>query len=353
MTQALGNVAVAFQQHPFLLLAIAAGFFVLAVAAFSGNQVGSVVEGMFRLLGSIFTAPVHFLRSVVQALLRFRADDAAESRSRTFLLWRSVQYALFLAFVVSLAMGSAGVTIAVLGLWPSAQLAERKELSAALETADTTFRADSQSLATLMASNPAQAAKQRADRLTQLQQRRDELRTQFSPVIDSINSVNNARGTFVSEVWRSASDELLSNKALVIAQVDSFVERHKGDYESAELDQIRRFVHAEIAGQEMDRERSALEQAGSPDDQIKVLEMAVNTDRERLASLKEARSNINYFAGVRFFFTTLLLTYLYLVIFVWAVGTAIESVSLFIGLSRDLAVVRQTVGREDSQSKED
>lgn len=345
MLQTLSNVVLAFQQHTLLAFLIAVVLFVAAIGAFSGGNVGSVLDGMFRLLASIFIAPFHFLRGVVQALLRFRADDAKEAASRTFLLWRSVQYALFIAFVVSMVAFSAGVTISLLGLWPSEQLALRKELKTNLLAVDSALTADSVALAALMGSNPAQAAQQRTTRIAQLQQRVQELQPLVSSIADSLNTINSATKLFLAEV--SIKDLDLPNKALILAQTDSFTERHAKDYSADELDQLRRYVRFRIDGLEIAAERGLLENAQSPADQQRIREDAVKNDKERQASIKQALGNIDYLSGIRFFFTTLLLTYLYLVAFVWAVGTAIESIALFVGLSRDLAAVRNAVTGKD------
>ena len=341
MWQQFGNVVIAFQAHPVLLGLLFLGCFLGAIALFSGGQLGAALDGIRRIFGGLFTAPFLFLRKVIRQAIAYREDSAREAASRSFLLWTSLQVAYVLVFMAAMALAAAGVVVAAAGVWPSAQLAERRALKASEQEADSTLAALQARLDSLKGANVAEQGRQRDARLAALQATIDSAAALNEVLTDSMNQHNTAKQAFMEDVWQQVSDSNFAGaRAFITARTEAFVEARTEELPEADLAQVRRFIRGRITLAVAREEQEALQASPDPAAEERTLREQVTAEEGRKEELRRQRGALRYFDGVKAFGVTLLVTCLYLLAFVWVAGTAVEGAALFVGMARDLAALR-------------
>ena len=355
MTSFLINALSAFQSHPAITALMVFVLIAVAIAGFAGADISKALDGMWKLFASVLTAPLWFMRAVVRRLVTYRSDEINEASSNTFLLWKSTALAYVLVFLVASTIIAGGLVTSFLGAWPSSQLAQRKELKAALVSTDSAKRADSTSLATLRSSSAVDAEAQRQIRLKALALKDSALVATWQQLADSINLRPVSAAAFVSEVLtpygESPPDRIPRDStrlARLMVALDSFALRHPQDsLPPNELRDLRRWVSTGVERNRVVSELSLLREAVSTVAQQEALVSSMQTDSAQAASIELSLKEIDYWAGVKAAGWTLLLTYFALLIFVWSMGIAIESVGLVIGVSRDVAALRQQGSRNE------
>ncbi len=380
MLLSLESIGNTISQHPWLTLAIFLVTGLLVLHRFSDVALDEVIGGVFRLLGSIFVAPFHFIRTVVTSLAGFTANDGADAQSRTYLLHRSIEYSRLGALVGAILILATGLTVAVLGVWPSEQLEQRRIFREQLSSADASYSADSTRLAALTSTEQAEIARQRAALRDSLQRRRTTLATSVSQFIDSVVALPNP---ILPEEWEESLQgrivlemKPVGTDTIQIARL--LLDRLNNSRPGGEVwnDSPYSFRYTEdsavvAAGPAIRRALKALAQSdsawrtpqrgflltlsaletqvalinalrvGSIEQEIEVVRALIASAESQRESARQGLRRIEWFAGVKFFFVTILYTYFLFVAFVWAAGLAIETTLLFIGIAQDVAAMRK------------
>lgn len=374
---AIGNTISA---HPWLTLLLFLLTSGLVLHYFSDVALGSVIAGVFRLLGSIFAAPFHFIRLAVTGVAGFAADDAVDARSRTYLLHRSIEYSRLGALVGAILLVATGMTTAILGVWPSEQLAQRKALRQQIATADSIYEADSLRRAELTGSAQAEITRKREALRDSLQRRRTTIASSLAQFIDSVVALpysvlpddwEQVLGEKIaSESGQASSDSLLIAKELLDrlnngrpggevwndspytyrASMDSAIVAAGPSIRRA----LKALAKSDTAWQAPQRgfllALSAVEtqvalvnalRFGSTEEEIEMITSRMTYTASERDGARQSLRDIKWFSGVKFFFLTVFYTFLLFVAFVWAVGLAIETTLLLIGIAQDTAAIRQ------------
>lgn len=122
--EVLGSITSGLTVNPLIGLIVFIAVSVSALWALSGGKLLEAFGGIIRLIITLFTTPFMFLRD---ALSIVRASAEAEQdyvRTRTFMLFRYSRLQYLTILVVALLVLSAGVTSALLSLWPAEQIAQ-------------------------------------------------------------------------------------------------------------------------------------------------------------------------------------------------------------------------------------
>ena len=380
------SIATTVSAHPWLTLVL----FVLTSATvlhlFSEVSLGDVLAGVFRLLGSIFAAPFHFIRSAVSAVAGFAADDGTESGSRTYLLHRSIEYTRLGTLVGAILLVATGLVVAVLGVWPSAQLEQRKSLLAQRDAVDSAYAIDSTRLAELTSAGQAELARRREAVKDSLRQRRDGIANSVMRFWQEVNNSVPAPDAWayrldsaVTQLSSSMGGEGDGEREIVSVEVantlmsrlidsepgesvwndDPYPYRYAEDSALVASSATIRFalsgmLKADTAWTQMNRgfllALSAVEtqyalvnalRTGSTEQEIEAINARQGVRTTEREMVERGLDDIDWFAGVKFFFLTLLYTYLLFVAFVWLMGIAIETTLLFVGIAQDIAAMRK------------
>lgn len=382
--QSIGNTISA---HPWLTILLFLLTSTLVLHYFSDVSKSALVAGVVRLLGSIFVAPFHFIRSAVTSVAGFTANDGADARSRTYLLHRSIEYTRLAALVSALLIVATGMTVAVLGVWPSKQFEQRKVLRAQRTAADSLYLADSLRLIELSGTGQEEIARRREALRDSLRQRRTTIAasvTRFWQSVDNTvqtpdnwnytldsavaelvrrpgaDSAALAPGEFSGNVATPLMDRLINSEAdEEVWDDDPSTYRYSEDSalvaNTASVKQaLGTLVKGDTAWRPVQRgfllALSALEtqqalvntlRVGSAEQEIETLRSRTTITAAERERINQALDDIAWFAGIKFFLVTLLYTFLLFVVFVWAVGLAIETTLLFVGIAQDVAAVRR------------
>jgi hypothetical protein len=381
--QSIGNTVSA---HPWLTLFLFLLTSALVLHQFAEVSLGEVFSGVLRLLGSIFAAPFHFIRSAVGAVAGFAADDGADARSRTYLLHRSIEYTRLATLVAAILLVATGLVVAILGVWPSAQLEQRTMLKAQLASVDSAYAIDSMRLAELTSSGQAELARKREVVKDSLRTRRDGLATSVTQFWKSVdNTVPAPEGwayrldsAAVSQLAQETGGEVdgsdgasvavastLMNRLIdsepgeavwnddpypyrytedsALVAMGASIRRSLGDLlkaDSAWAEMSRGFLLA-LSSVETQHTLVNILRTGSTEQEVEAINLRQTTNAAQRQELQQALGEIKWFAGVTFFFLTLLYTYLLFVAFVWLMGIAIETTLLFVGIAQDIAAMRK------------
>lgn len=113
-----------------VFLAVGAG----VITTLSGGQLTPSLVGIFRMIVSAFTAPFAFLRNTLTIIRS--AEDAAKDyeRTRVYMLFRFNRLNYLAILLVSIFVLAAGITGALISLYPSAEMAQHKALSENIKT---------------------------------------------------------------------------------------------------------------------------------------------------------------------------------------------------------------------------
>lgn len=383
--QSLGNTISA---HPWLTLVLFLLTSALVLRHFSEVELDEVFTGVLRLLRSIFDAPFHFIRSAMRAMAAFRTDDGTEAHSRTYLLHRSIEYSRLATLVGAILLVATGMTVAILGVWPSEQLQQRKSWKAILSTADSAHAADSLRLVELTSGEQAEIARRRQATQDSLRGRRtaiagsvqqywDEVGNTITPPDRWIERLDSAvtqllappsadadgEGSVAPQVTVAAAliDRLQNSSAESGQAWDNYPAAYRYAEDSALVvsgSSVRKaltgLVKADTTWTVLQRGLllaiSVVEtqhtyvnalRVGSTEQEIEAINARMSiTDTERTTA-RQALKDIRWFAGVKFFFLTVLYTYLLFIAFVWVAGLAIETTLLFVGIAQDIAALRR------------
>jgi hypothetical protein len=366
--------------HPWLTLALFVLTSLVVLRVFSEQSIGEFLSGALRLLRSIFVAPFHFIRTAVRAISSHVVDEDADARTRTYLLHRSIQYSQLGTLAVAILIIATGLVVALLGIWPSDQLTFRRETKASLETVNAQYAADSTRLAELTTASQATVEAQRSAQRDSLRRQRDQIAT-------------GVQGWWQTEQpklqlpdgWGTAIDSTIRAKVAstasmgdTIAYTDLLVYRlqnaEPGESVWDDSPWNARFTEDSTLAAVAGPIRSALEaltktdsayrpltrglvlalsatqtqhslvkilRLGSTEDEIASVKSSLEMNQMERDNLNQMLKAIDWFSGVKFFFVTILYTFLAFVAFVWAAGLAIETTLLFVGIAQDIAALRK------------
>lgn len=363
--------------HPWLTLFLFILTGILVLRYFSDVALDEVFAGVFRLLGSIFVAPFHFIRAAMKSMAGFTSNDTADSGSRTYLLHRSIEYSRLAALVGAILIVAVGMTVAVIGVWPSEQLNQRREYKEGLARVDSPYAADSVRLQELSGAQQQDVAKKRAATRDSLRLRRTTISTSVSRFWEStanwtapdqwdqrLDSAYNAvrvstadSSAFVASrligrlrnsapggsVWDDTpyQDRYSEDSALIATGPDvkkALASLVKADSSWKEL--RGGFLLALSAVETQHALVNAL-RLGTIEQEIEALKTRMDDATLQRNNYQYALKAIDWFSGVKFFFLTVFYTYLLFIAFVWAVGLAIETTLLLVGIARDIAALRK------------
>lgn len=378
MLLTLQSLTTTISDHPWLTLFLFVLTGILVLRYFSDVALDEVFAGVLRLLGSIFVAPFHFIRAAMKSMAGFTSNDTADSGSRTYLLHRSIEYSRLAALVGAILIVAVGMTVAVIGVWPSEQLNQRREFKEGLARVDSAYAADSVRLQELSGAQQQEVAKKRAATRDSLRQRRTTIQTSVSRFWENapnwtapdqwdqrLDSAYNAvRAQAVTDSNVSVSP-LLINRLQNSAPSGSVWDDNPYQYRYSEdsalvalgpdvKKALASLVKADSSWKELQRgfllALSAVEtqqalvnalRIGTIEQEVAVLKSRMDDAASRRNNYREALKAIDWFSGVKFFFLTIFYTYLLFIAFVWAVGLAIETTLLLVGIAQDIAALRK------------
>lgn len=378
MLLTLQSLTTTISDHPWLTLFLFVLTGILVLRYFSDVALDEVFAGVFRLLGSIFVAPFHFIRAAMKSMAGFTSNDTADSGSRTYLLHRSIEYSRLAALVGAILIVAVGMTVAVIGVWPSEQLNQRREFKEGLARVDSAYAADSVRLQELSGAQQQEVAKKRAATRDSLRQRRATIQTSVSRFWENapnwtapdqwdqrLDSAYNAvRAQAVTDSNVSVSPLLInrlqnSTPSGSVWDDNPYQYRYSEDSALVALGPdvkkaLASLVKADSSWKELQRgfllALSAVEtqqalvnalRIGTIEQEVAVLKSRMDDAASRRNNYREALKAIDWFSGVKFFFLTIFYTYLLFIAFVWAVGLAIETTLLLVGIAQDIAALRK------------
>lgn len=380
MLLTLQSLTTTISDHPWLTLFLFVLTGILVLRYFSDVALDEVFAGVFRLLGSIFVAPFHFIRAAMKSMAGFTSNDTADSGSRTYLLHRSIEYSRLAALVGAILIVAVGMTVAVIGIWPSEQLNQRRVLKEQLAPVDSAYAADSVRLQELNGAQQQEVARKRAATRDSLRQRRMTIQTSVSRFwegnltvpdqwelrLDSAvfavrgpSTVDSTVDSTISVTYQLSNSLQQSRPGGSVWDDDPYQGRYSDDStlvamgpdvkkalaslvkaDSSWKDLQRGFLLALSAVETQQALVNAL-RIGTIEQEVAVLKSRMDDAAYRRNNYREALKAIDWFSGVKFFFLTIFYTYLLFIAFVWAVGLAIETTLLLIGIAQDIAALRK------------
>jgi hypothetical protein len=200
-------------QHPIVGLIVFAAVSGGVVFAMSGGRLAASLLGILRVAVTIFTTPFVFLRD---ALTVVRATNEAEqdyAQSSVFVLFRFNRIQYMALLVLSLLILSGGVTSSILMLYPQAEIARSRALSAEIAQLETEIAAANEAAATASAPGFREG----------LAARRDEARTAHQAQVQSNATFAQSTTFSGAAIDQLAAAQSSENAAYVRDNIDTYM----------------------------------------------------------------------------------------------------------------------------------
>jgi hypothetical protein len=344
--------------HVTLLSAVAVlALFGLFTAVFARSDIGYLLAGMLRLVVSLFTSPIRYVRACALRVAEyFRGARQDASTDRQYLLQRVLLVSNAVIFLVAVAILAFGVVGVWRVVYPIDLQEHREEAQKAI---DRSVQAVVETEKRIEKITTELGGETEADRRTkQLVARSAQLEGQLKTAGESLNRLDDStreHGNKVSNYLRSqespyAGEPQIRNAA---AMVNDYLQ--KASVPEPGRQTIQNYVNvwadSHIAARQLreaqssnPREEMAREKTG--------LEARVVSLKDSIKELDKELSLGNLYKGLRFELglLSLAMTYLSFTLFVWMAGLLVELMGLSVDIAQNLRLVRGAVERAAAPS---